>query len=299
MLTRYLDAKKYGQHLAGSNKSGFTPLDYRFPSILTDEEWAHIQKVEKFQRKRLFGFTTRELTQLDAISSRDLRTASLQNGIIPLISKDRWEKTPPKAFTRDHLYPLGNGKQGFWIMGNPEVEKIMMPSLILASRILQSSHLLHWVNLYFHHSFLLANEKKLDALMYGERRQIPDERVPEPWDYVDTRLLKSFHPQSDYDPAVTAARRERTFELLITKWNLTYGFSSPTEDIRGPHHDYSHAPYAETFLNVEQMEYDKDTNPSWGIWIYLNYATIEALMRDDMNSVDRMSLEWQTATTVS
>lgn len=134
--------------------------------------------------------------------------------------------------------------------------------------------------------------------MHGERRPIPDERIPDIWKHAEG--LNSFHPRPDYDPVTTAAHRDRVFELLITKWNLTYGFSSPTEDVRGPHHGpVKDAAYGETLLNMEQMMYETETNPSWGIWIFLNYAEIEALMRDDINSVDRMSLEWLVATTVS
>jgi hypothetical protein len=137
------DARKYGQ-IPGSHKSGYTPLDYLFPAMITSEDAQRIKTVEEFQRMKFLGFTTRELNQLDAISSRVLKPLSLESGIIPLLWKDRWEKTPPTAFTRKELYPLSNGK-GLWIMDNPEVERVMGPVLRLASRILMSTHILAWV----------------------------------------------------------------------------------------------------------------------------------------------------------
>lgn len=139
------DARKYC-YGPKSTKSGFTPVDYLFPSNSTEANSVKILRIEEYQRSKLFGFTTRELTQLDAISSRKLRPATLRNGIIPLLRKERWEKVQPDAFTRRDLCEMKDGK-GKWSLHNPVVERVMMPSLRLASRVLMSAHVLPWVSI--------------------------------------------------------------------------------------------------------------------------------------------------------
>jgi hypothetical protein len=262
------------------------------------------QQAEDFQRKKLQGFTTRELTQLDAItaSSRNLPPATLANDIIPLLQKYRWEKTPPKAFTRTDLYPLSNGN-GLWVMDNPEVARIMEPILRLASRILLSSYMLPWVPSL--PLFLVClTGSQLDAFLNGERRSIPEHRIPEKYKRTSTpeetaSKAISFHLRPNVDPQATAIRRDQVFEGLMTRWNYTFGFSSPNEDPRGPHFNQDLTrQYAETLLNNEQMKYEKDTNPTWGVWTYIGYSDVELLLRDDLNDADRLCLEWVTANVV-
>jgi hypothetical protein len=148
-------------------------------------------------------------------------------------------------------------------------------------------------------TLLSANRQQFDALVDGERRPIPDHRIPKQWDYIEPGAAQSFHTRHSYDPDTAAARRDRVFELLISKWNFTLGFSSPTEDVRGPHFDDENGPsYGCTLVNQEQMSYEKETSPMWGIWSYMVYTDAEHLFRDDLNSADRMCVQWVIATTV-
>lgn len=81
----------------------------------------------------------------------------------------------------------------------------------------------------------------------------------------------------------------------MTKWDLTFGFSSSEHDPRGPEFRPTDA-YGVCFTNYFQMKVAGGTK--WGIWIFLNFSCLESLFRDDLTSSERMMIEWQTAITV-
>lgn len=143
-LTQF--AQKYGPR-DGQRESGLSPLEYSFPrQVSEDEKESNILR-EEFQRNKLYEFTTRELVQLDVISDQKLKGPNLQNGIIPMLGRDRWESQPPQpSFTRNYLYSLWNGR-GLWSSENPEVWRVLEPCLRLASRILLSLNTLPWVKI--------------------------------------------------------------------------------------------------------------------------------------------------------
>jgi hypothetical protein len=139
-------AVKYGAMANGrfGNKSGFSPTGYIYPTL---EQGLHpnIQQIEGFQRDQFYGFTSRELGQLDCLPTRELIPANLQNDIIPMLRRENWERTPAQPdFTRDYLYPLKNGR-GVWSADNDEVWNVMEPIVKLASRMLMSIHVMPWV----------------------------------------------------------------------------------------------------------------------------------------------------------
>lgn len=81
----------------GPEKSGFTPLGLDFPGIPSDsktEEYKRRETIEEFQRGILIGFTVSELTQMDVIPVREMKSCSLKNGIVKLLQPPQWEKTP-------------------------------------------------------------------------------------------------------------------------------------------------------------------------------------------------------------
>jgi hypothetical protein len=157
-------AQKYGPK-DESHESWYTPLEYLFPRRISDAEREAITTREDFQRRELYGFTTRELAQLDVISDRTLKPGNLKNGIHPLVARDRWEDKPPQpSFTRDYLYPLKNGN-GYWSSENPAVWRVLEPCLRLASRFLLSMHALPWVEVSAEgFSNIYANDKHSSML---------------------------------------------------------------------------------------------------------------------------------------
>jgi len=138
-------AKRYGA-MPNSHKSGLTPIDYLFPRQISAAKQQELRESERFQQSRLYGFTTRELGQLDALCTRDLVPGNLQNGIVPFLQRDSWEKVPAQPdFQRSRLYPVKNGT-GMWIADNDEVWKVLEPCVRVASRLLLSTYLLPWVS---------------------------------------------------------------------------------------------------------------------------------------------------------
>ena len=129
----------------GYDKSGFSPTEYPALSFPKTSEDERIAAIERFQRKKLHGFTARELGQLDCLPTRELSPGNLENDIIPLLRRDRWETVPAQPdFTRDHMYPLANGKE-MWSGDNDEVWNVLEPICRLASRMLLSLHMTPWV----------------------------------------------------------------------------------------------------------------------------------------------------------
>jgi hypothetical protein len=139
-------AVKYGATANGKfgSKSGFSPLEYVLPALGRTFE-PTITAIEKWQREIFYGFTSRELDQLDCLPTRELKSGNLRNAILPILQRENWEKAPAQPdLTRDHLYPLQNGR-GMWSADNDVVWTVMEPIVRLASRILTSVHVTPWV----------------------------------------------------------------------------------------------------------------------------------------------------------
>ncbi|KAH8588690.1 hypothetical protein B0O99DRAFT_496234, partial [Bisporella sp. PMI_857] len=123
--------------------SDLTPLDLLYPKSTygIDESKQRIATL-KFQQRKFWKFSSKDLLELDVIPDRELPVATLGNYIHPILQRSRWLTRPATpAFTIDHLYDLKNAR-GKWVMHYPEVERIMLPSLKLASRMLTALHVL-------------------------------------------------------------------------------------------------------------------------------------------------------------
>ncbi len=130
-------ARKYGV-CGNTNRSGLTPLDPSFPYIGQRLVW----DTRNYQRGVLYGFTSEELSRLDCLPTRELNPGNLQNGIIPLLRRENWEVEPCQPeYDRDYLYPLKNGR-GYWTAANDEVWNGIEPAVVLASRMIMSTHLM-------------------------------------------------------------------------------------------------------------------------------------------------------------
>jgi len=55
-----------------------------------------------------------------------------------------------------------------------------------------------------------------------------------------------------------------------------------------------------TVTNYDYMMYgDLDPNASWRVFVFVNLSRLELLMRDDLNTAERMTIQWEVANTVS
>jgi hypothetical protein len=54
-----------------------------------------------------------------------------------------------------------------------------------------------------------------------------------------------------------------------------------------------------TFENHSYMLYDPATNKSWRSFTFINILPLEQLLRDGLNTAERLMIEWSVAETVS
>jgi len=84
-------ARKYGIWPEYPTHSGFTPSHlppiFNLPEVQRD----YIKKRESYQRAHFFGFTSAELWNMDILTTRTLRPGNLQNQILKIMQRDRWE----------------------------------------------------------------------------------------------------------------------------------------------------------------------------------------------------------------
>jgi hypothetical protein len=105
------------------SKSGFTPLQDTFPTIPGEQNQAQVQlraNIEKFQRDCLYGFTSRELADLDVITNRRLKPSTLPTLLHPLFRRERWETEPPDPSVRS-LYHLPKGLPGYCMSSQTKI----------------------------------------------------------------------------------------------------------------------------------------------------------------------------------
>lgn len=130
-------------------KTGYSPLEVKFPGQKqTTRARMYRDTIEEFQHDKLAGFTSRDLQQMDCLTTRELRSSTLDNPIIPLLQKENWEKTPHSDFPKRDMYQI-RGHPGVWSAHNETVWSILKPILQLASELLQSADLLPWVCVRF------------------------------------------------------------------------------------------------------------------------------------------------------
>lgn len=114
--------------------------------------------------------------------------------------------------------------------------------------------------------------------------------------------LQSFwETPNGYDTEKLAQQREAVFNMLISHFNYTFGFFVAYEHPIGPELEkMENGVYAITFTNSLHMQFDNhipDKKPR--VFTFLGTAFPEMLFRTDLNSTERMQIEWHIANTVS
>ncbi|KAF4629310.1 hypothetical protein G7Y89_g8843 [Cudoniella acicularis] len=236
------------------------------------EQNREIDLIEDYQKQQLYGFTTRELADLDALCIRDILPGNLQNDIIPLFDRPSWELSPAQpAFTRKFLYPFADGS-GYWTAHNDEMWRILEPVVRLASRMLMLSYLLPW----------------FDALLNGPRREIPH-----------YRLLTNDLEEHKKNPYLSFEwDRNHIIEELHTKYDYNLGFMIETEHLAAPYQDAPGDALGLTFTNNDEMLYERTPSFQWRIFGFLNTRHFEIVRSARLNSSERMNVQWLAASTM-
>lgn len=119
-------------------KSGLTPLS---PMPSAAEDKAGWSRLEAFQRRQFYGFTTQELIDVGAFSLAPVNHKPLENPIHPVFARSRWVAKPKK------IYNIENGYGSVpWSGQNDDVWAILQPSLRLATFILNKLDDHPWVS---------------------------------------------------------------------------------------------------------------------------------------------------------
>ncbi|KAH7370195.1 hypothetical protein BKA65DRAFT_445034 [Rhexocercosporidium sp. MPI-PUGE-AT-0058] len=228
------------------------------------------------------GFSSRELGQLDCLPTRELLPSTLPKFILPMLRIENWETVPVQPdFPRDALYPMANG-QGMWVASNPLIWPILEPVLILATKMLTSIYVLPW----------------FDALLNAPREPIPLSRI----ELVDHGRddLYSFRPRPAVQfskPTVTPIDRDKVFALLQNRFKYTFGFMKPGEN--PTESEDATGAVAITITNDDYIRYDPTPGKLPRVFTWLDYSDFEHLLRSDLNSAEKMCIEWSIANTIA
>lgn len=131
-------AQKYGVHDTFQTRSGLTPTNPIFydPRLINkDSHFSSLDDClnEQYQRETLKGFSTRELVELGAITSRPMNRGNLGNDILPFLRIDNWDDgSRTYRITNTGFFP-------YFFPRNPQIWAMLEPILVLASRMLQES----------------------------------------------------------------------------------------------------------------------------------------------------------------
>ncbi|TVY91478.1 hypothetical protein LAWI1_G004476 [Lachnellula willkommii] len=282
---------KYGVYEDGHNCSGLTPLYSLFPTsvdrLSLRERLVEQQNkyFEGFQKIQLYGFTTRELVNLDAVSSRYLKSPDLSNDIHILMAQRRWETKIDVSSGRTGFYPIGNGYPGDWVASNPIVWTAMLPCLRLASRMIMNFHML---------------TLQFDALLKGDTHPVAGNRLP-PSPLQNMSSAPVFIPPKttlhtrngqSYTFAETEKERDEIFKYMISaKMCLRWGFRIPTEDPLNGQAD----PVRD---RVHGQTYWDSAGPRPALKIYINVTNVEPLLNQNLTDSERLNGQFFIAVTI-
>jgi hypothetical protein len=110
--------------------------------------------------------------------------------------------------------------------------------------------------------------------------------------------LRSFQTRPSFTQDWLARERDFAFERLRTEFRLKYGFMVTSESPEGPEKVAEEA-HAITVTNTDYMLFDPEPNKSWRVFVFIDLSQPEMLLRDGLNSAERMTIEWSIANTVS
>ncbi|KAL3420974.1 hypothetical protein PVAG01_07419 [Phlyctema vagabunda] len=210
------------------HRSGLTPISrlhpHPHPQADTDELMA-------YQRKKMYGFTSRELHDLDCLTTRDTRPASL-TGIHPILDLDRWHTDAARHPERP-LYKMDDGSD--WVAGNPRIWPKLAPALRFLTRFIEILHEHPW----------------FETVMTGDLHDVPQTRHPAVGSIKDKGVKKEVRQGKRYEYITAAATAASTAQAAqptpesrraaikalkddmlqrFLDWDVTFTFSHSHED---------------------------------------------------------------------
>ncbi len=126
-------------HLEGTGRSGLSPTFFSGPNeplFPTDATLPLYEAERIYQKMKLAGYTSSLLHAMGALEKPNVKTPNLANELHPLFDKPMWA---PEGTVQ-----IEGGLRGDYAAYNDVVWNAMLPSLRLASKILENVHCWPW-----------------------------------------------------------------------------------------------------------------------------------------------------------
>ncbi|TAQ89685.1 hypothetical protein B7494_g1969 [Chlorociboria aeruginascens] len=270
---------KYGRGgpLRAAGHSGFTPIPADFPG----QNFPFRREIEGYQKSKFLGFTTSELADLDIISERSLKPSDLNNPILPMFRKQKWQASNNPHYPGQFARLSHQSRFGKITGHNLQVWAALKPVLRLATLILNSAHMLPF-----------------DALLLGRRSKINKSRIPpqtpanatsgavwDPDDFYDGWPLESFtkRPRASTPAHFAEAQVARDAVFGQLNRHIRMRLKDVTDDEKGDKVNGSHG---------------LTTPADRRITIYLNIKDIVILLKSSSNDAEKSSTQWFLAETL-
>ncbi|KAE9369105.1 hypothetical protein N431DRAFT_346193 [Stipitochalara longipes BDJ] len=265
-------------------KSGLTPS--YLSSFANNKEQKVYNDLMKYQRVRFRGFTTAELHALESLApfstiADDPTLTSALCPIHPAFQKDQWKK--PLARHQAN-FPLGNGRPGYWDVGNPVVWKAIEPGARLASKLLSDAHVWGW----------------LDALVAGKVEEIPARDLLK----GEKRIFHRFIRRQPHVFGSEKAKNEVAAAVDVACSKMQFHLHSGEIE---PHSGLNRELYqvvAETHFPRFKEEAGKDENDIMiceneeGAIVWISFETIEPLLNDRITAAERLLCHFRFGVTL-
>jgi hypothetical protein len=123
-------------HLRGTGRSGLSPRYWPEVSFPTEDAVRQWVSERSYQRIWLDGYTSSTLHAMGALDKPDVKPASLDNQVHPVFDRRMWATYG--------TIPLGHGLEGNYTAQDDLIWYAMLPSLRLASKLVENAHCWPW-----------------------------------------------------------------------------------------------------------------------------------------------------------
>ncbi|RDW69321.1 hypothetical protein BP6252_08341 [Coleophoma cylindrospora] len=287
-----------------TNRSAFSPILPALPAL----DFGHgnfaqfLEQGQKFrfdrrrelkQQTTFYSYTTRELFDLDCVTTRNLLEPNLANPILPFLEDENWETQRDEDAERTKFWPVDENDPslGDWIMANPRVKVHVQQSVQAASRLLTTPNMLAF----------------LEDLVLAEVRPVGLDRIAPEHHYLQSRkdkelLLQAF-PKRNVTLADRAEARRHLETIFATmKERLTLGFYPGDRD---PHSGLGHYnTYGLTFCTQStelsrKLKVSSEDPRATKFWAYFDFCNlVQPLLRDDLFPSERLGIQWFLTTVI-
>jgi hypothetical protein len=128
-------------HLRGTGRSGLSPRYWpedHEPQFPTQFALMDYGLERSYQRTMLHGFTSSTLHAIGALDKPDVKPPNLDNQIHPIFDRDH------DMWVGIGTMPLDHGLPGTYTAHNDIIWNAMLPSLRLASKLVENAHCWAW-----------------------------------------------------------------------------------------------------------------------------------------------------------